>query len=70
MRSRGRMLKLISTRPTRPLTYALIGGAQPIDDWWAPVAQRYKEKVGARGTRYKVRRRSQCLHLTLIRSRG
>jgi hypothetical protein len=57
MRSRGRMLELIST--SWPLTCGLIGGAQPIDGWWAPVAQRYKEEVGANGTGHEVRRRSQ-----------
>jgi hypothetical protein len=45
--------------PTGPLTCVLIGGAQPIDGWWTPVAQRYKEEVGASGTRYEVYRRSQ-----------
>jgi hypothetical protein len=62
-----RVLELISTsRPTGPLTCALIGGAQPIDGWWAPIAQCYKEDVGASGTRYEVRRCSQRPHLTLI----
>jgi hypothetical protein len=33
---------------------ALVGGAQPIHGWWAPVAQCYKERVGAtaRSTRF------------------
>ena len=49
MRSRGRMLVLISTvwaqRTKRALTRALIGGAQPVEGWWAPVAQHtYKRK--------------------------
>ena len=49
MRSRGRMLVLISTvwaqRTKRTLTRALIVGAQPVEGWWAPVAQHtYKRK--------------------------
>ena len=49
MRSRGRMLVLISTvwaqRTKRALTRALIGGAQPVEGWWAPIAQHtYKRK--------------------------
>ena len=49
MRSRGRMLVLISTvwaqLTKRALTRALIGGAQPVEGWWAPVAQHtYKRK--------------------------
>ena len=49
MRSRGRMLVLISTvwaqRTKRALTRALIGGAQPVEGWWTPVAQHtYKRK--------------------------
>ena len=49
MRSRGRMLVLISTvwaqRTKRALTRALIGGTQPVEGWWAPVAQHtYKRK--------------------------
>ena len=49
MRSRGRMLVLISTvwaqRTKQALTRALIGGAQPVEGWWAPVAQHtYKRK--------------------------
>jgi len=40
---------LISTvwaqRTKRALTRALIGGAQPVEGWWAPVAQHtYKRK--------------------------
>jgi hypothetical protein len=33
---------------------ALVGGAQPIHGWWAPIAQCYKERVGAtaRSTRF------------------
>ena len=51
MRSRGRMLVLISTvwaqRTKRALTHALIGGAQPVEGWWAPVAQHtYKRRGG------------------------
>ena len=49
MRSRGRMLVLISTvwaqRTKRALTRALIEGAQPVEGWWALVAQHtYKRK--------------------------
>ena len=43
------MLVLISTvwaqRTKRALTRVLIGGAQPVEGWWAPVAQHtYKKK--------------------------
>ena len=36
-----------------PWIRALIGGAQPLHGWWAPVAQHHKREVGAeaRGTR-------------------
>ena len=49
MRSKGRMLVLISTVwaqwTKRALNRALIGGAQPVEGWWAPVAQHtYKRK--------------------------
>ena len=51
MRSRGRMLVLISTvwaqRTKRALTRALIVGAQPVEGWWAPIAQHtYKRRGG------------------------
>jgi hypothetical protein len=39
-----------------PLNRALIGGAQPNHGWWPPIAQRYKEEGGGRGTRYEVHR--------------
>ena len=50
MRSRGRMLVSISTvwaqLTKRALTRALIGGAQPVEGWWAPVVQdTYKRKM-------------------------
>ena len=56
------LLVLISTvwaqRTKRALTRALIGGAQPVEGWWAPVAQHtYKRKRwGVSGTGSKVRR--------------
>jgi hypothetical protein len=34
-------VRLISPLMSRPLIRALIGGAQPNNGWWAPVAQRY-----------------------------
>jgi hypothetical protein len=52
-------LHQLAQRPTGPLNCALIGGAQPIDGWWAPVAQRYKDEVGASGTSDEVHRRLQ-----------
>ena len=56
------VLVLISTvwaqRTKRALTRALIGGAQPVEGWWAPVVQHtYKRKRwGVSGTMSKVRR--------------
>jgi len=38
----------------RALTCALIGGAQPIYGWRAPVTLRYKYKMGAAGSQYEV----------------
>ena len=42
------MLVLISTiwaqRTKWTLTRALIGGAQPMEGWWAPVAQPHKRR--------------------------
>ena len=38
------------------LTRALIGGAQPMEGWWAPVAQPHKREVRTSGTTYEVRR--------------
>ena len=42
------VLVLISTiwaqRTKWTLTRALIGGAQPMEDWWAPVAQPHKRR--------------------------
>ena len=58
MRSRGRMLDSSlpqwAQRPIGPLTHALIGGVQPKQGWWAPVAQCHIEEVGttAQGTRF------------------
>jgi hypothetical protein len=49
---------LISTdpaqRPSRARSRGLVGGAQPIHGWWAPIAQCYIEEVGAtaRSTRF------------------
>ena len=56
------MLVLISTvwaqRTKRALTRALIGGAQPVEGWWAPVAQHtYKRKRWgsvARGPKFVI----------------
>ena len=43
-----RLLVLISTiwaqRTKWTLTRALIGGAQPMEGWWAPVAQPHKRR--------------------------
>jgi hypothetical protein len=41
-----------------PLSRALIGGAQPLHGWWAPVTSAYKEVGGpdAHSTRFTVRR--------------
>ena len=59
MRSRGRMLVLISTvwaqQTKRALTRALIGGAQPVEGWWAPVAQHTYKRRGA-GQEHGVQR--------------
>ena len=61
MRLRGRMLVLISTvwtqRTKRALTRALIGGAQPMEGWWALVAQPHKREVRTSGTTHEVHRR-------------
>ena len=49
------MLVLISSiwaqRTKWTLTRALIGGAQPMEGWWAPVAQPHKREVRTSGTR-------------------
>jgi hypothetical protein len=54
------------------LIRALIGGAQPNHGWWAPVAQRYKEEVGAGAlsTRFTWAAVFPTYILTLVRSRG
>jgi hypothetical protein len=72
MRSRGRMLELISHQDgptvTWALTHALIGGVQPKHGWWAPVAQCHIRRGWeplARGARFTV-----TITLALIRSRG
>ena len=48
------MLVLISSiwaqRTKWTLTRALIGGAQPMEGWWAPVAQPHKREVRTSGT--------------------
>ena len=56
------MLVLISSiwaqRTKWTLTRALIGGAQPMEGWWAaPVAQPHKREVRTSGTTYEVHRR-------------
>jgi len=72
MRSRGRMLVLISTiwaqRTKWTLTRALIGGAQPMEGWWAPVAQPHKREVRTNGTNDEVHRCHCSPPQTLIRS--
>ena len=55
------LLVLISTvwaqRTKRALTRALIGGAEPVEGWWAPVAQHtYKRRGG--GQEHAVQRLS------------
>ena len=52
--------------PNRTLTRALIGGAQPIYGWRAPVTLRYKYKVGAAGSQYEVHREPPLPTETLI----
>ena len=73
MRSRGRMLVLISTiwaqRTKWTLTRALIGGAQPMEGWWAPVAQLHKREMRTSGTNDEIHCCSLGSHLkTLTRS--
>ena len=66
------MLVLISSiwaqRTKWTLTHALIGGAQPIEGWWAPVAQPHKREVRTSGTTHEVHRRHFPTSKTLIRS--
>jgi hypothetical protein len=60
------------TGPMGLLSHAPWSGAfQPIRRWWAPVALRYKEKVGASGTRHEDhRRRHPTDSLNTSRSSG
>ena len=52
------LVRSISSRPlessdSTTYSYTLIGGAQPFDGWWAPVACAIN-RGGGRGSRYKV----------------
>ena len=54
------LLVLISSiwaqRTKWTLTGALIGGAQPMEGWWAPVARPHKREVRTSGTNDEVHR--------------
>ena len=52
----------LAQRPTNPLTSRPDWGASPRRGWWAPIAQPYKEEVGAKGSGYEVRRRYSSHH--------